>query len=132
MIAPWEQSRWLVLSSCFFLIPAVYTFINELYTHTGVLVCTTTISINFWRKPTYSWRRTMDLIYAKLLCLYFLFYLGYVKKPYIIIIYPSIGIIGGCYYLSNTLWAANNSTWVVFHMLFHLITVVVQLIIIII
>ena len=30
-IAHWEQTRWLVLSSFFFMIPATYAFINQLY-----------------------------------------------------------------------------------------------------
>jgi len=65
-IAHWDQTKWLVLSSFFFTIPGTYALINNLYKHFILLLFTSLISANYWRKATYSWRRNMDLIFAKI------------------------------------------------------------------
>jgi hypothetical protein len=64
-IACWQHTKWLFLSSFFFTIPAIYAYINNLYFHSILLLFTSLISANYWRKATYSWRRNMDLIFAK-------------------------------------------------------------------
>jgi hypothetical protein len=64
-IAYWEETKWLVLSSYFFIIPSYYAYINKLYLHSIILFLTSVISVNYWKKATYSWRRNMDLIFSK-------------------------------------------------------------------
>ena len=65
-IAEWKHSRWLVVSSSFFLIPSLYGYYIKFYGFSILLLLTSLISANYWRKATYSWRRTTDLIFAKI------------------------------------------------------------------
>lgn len=130
-IAVWEQSKWLVLSSYFFIIPAVYAYINKLYYYSILLTCTSLISANYWRKATYSWRRNTDLIFAKISFTVFVTNgIIYVRQiHYIITGYSGLCILLYCYYLSGKLLEVKNNNWYKYHMLFHLIMMYEQLII---
>lgn len=118
-LAKWEESRWLVLSSSFLLIPASYGYSKKLYYYSGLLVFTALVSANYWRKATYSWRRTLDLIISKITFGVFTcsgIYYNYI--PLNIFNYP--GLIY-CFYLSNKLWEIQNNNWWKYHMAFHVI-----------
>ena len=56
----------LVISSTFFLVPCIYTIYNSMHFFTVLLILTSGISANYWRKATYGWRRTLDLWFSKL------------------------------------------------------------------
>ena len=64
-IAYWDHTKWLVISSFFFIFPSFYSLLHSLYFHSALLLLTTLISANYWRKATFSWRRNMDLIFSK-------------------------------------------------------------------
>jgi hypothetical protein len=130
-IAPYDHTKWIVLSSFFFTIPAIYAYLYHLYNYSILLVFTSLISANYWRNATYSWRRNMDLLFAK-----FAFIVLasngviYVKKgPYIITGYSGIILLLYCYYLSGELLEINNNHWYKFHMMFHFIMMYEQFII---
>jgi hypothetical protein len=131
-IAPWEQTKWLVLSSCFFLIPATYAYIHTLYLHSTVLFITSLISANFWRKATFSWRRNLDLVYAK--CSFILFvYDGvvYVRTVYYVVPgYIGLFVLLYCFYVSGKLLESKKEYWYKYHVLFHFIMAYEQFIII--
>jgi hypothetical protein len=42
--AYWPETKWLVLSSLFFMFPARYAYINKLYSYWAILVVTSIIS----------------------------------------------------------------------------------------
>jgi hypothetical protein len=130
-IAQWEQSRWLVLSSFFFTIPSIYAFINNLYSYSILLLFTSLISANYWRKATYSWRRSMDLVFSKIsFVIFFSNGVVYVKSVnYLITGYSGIIILLYCYYLSEKLFQLKNNNWYKYHMIFHLIIAYEQIII---
>jgi hypothetical protein len=130
-IAQWEHSRWLVLSSFFFTIPSIYAFINNLYSYSILLLFTSLISANYWRKATYSWRRNMDLVFSKIsFVIFFSNGLIYVKSVnYVITGYTGIFILLYCYYLSGKLLQLKNNNWYKYHMIFHLIITYEQIII---
>lgn len=65
-IARPEHSQWLVLSSCSFILPAIYAIYYHLYFLSCVLIITTLVSAAFWINAIYSWRRTLDLIISKM------------------------------------------------------------------
>lgn len=98
-IALWQHSKWLVLSSFFFIIPSIYAYNNQLYNHSILLLFTSLISANYWRKATYSWRRNLDLIFAKISFITFVYNgIIYVKFiPYVITGYPMLIILLYCY-----------------------------------
>jgi hypothetical protein len=131
-IAKWEDTRWLVLSSFFFTIPSIYAFIINLYSYSFLLLCTSLISANYWRKATYSWRRNMDLIFAKIsFIVFFSNGVYYVKSVgYVITGYSGIIVLLYCYYLSGKLLQLKNNNWYKYHLMFHLIMTYEQIIII--
>jgi hypothetical protein len=128
----WKDSKWLVLSSFAFLIPSVYAFVFKLYFYFFLLLFTSLVSANYWRKANYSWRRNMDLIVAKVSFIIFfyngIFYVRYL--PYMIIGYPLLVILIYFYYKSGKLLQMKNENWYTYHFLFHITTMCVQMIII--
>lgn len=72
LIAPFIETQYLVLSSCSFLYPAYIGIQNSLYIHSFMLFVTVFISANYWRKATLGLRRTIDLILAKIVFVFFL------------------------------------------------------------
>jgi hypothetical protein len=131
-IAPYKQTKYLVLSSYFFIIPALYAIYKKLFYYSSVLVLTSIISANYWRKATYSWRRTLDLIFAKFSFIVFvingIIYIKYI--PYVVIGYPLCLVLSYCYYLSGKLLEEKNNNWYKYHFLFHLLMTIEQIIII--
>ena len=137
-VTNWKQSKWLVLSSTFFLFPCAYGFIQNLYILPIVLLFTSLISMNYWRHATYSYRRLIDRYFSKFAFLVF-FVNGcmYIDSEQLRIIgyANTIGMVY-CYYLSEKYGLLlengipNNSTWLKYHMLFHIFTTCNQTIVI--
>ena len=120
-VAPYTQSRWLILSSLCFLGPSIYGYKREQYILANVALATTICSINFWRDANYSWRRSIDCIMAKItLIIYMLYGVPYVTwMPFVVTGYIAfVGLIY-CYYMSNKLHASD--LWWKYHMMFHLL-----------
>ena len=120
-LAPWEQTKWLVLSSYFFIIPSVYSYFKQLYFYSILLLFTSIISANYWRKATYSWRRNSDIFVSKISFVIFTYNgFGYINyTPYIIIAYPALLISIYFFYMSNKLFTLNNNNWYKYHFMFH-------------
>jgi hypothetical protein len=131
-IAPFKDTRWLCLSSLFFTIPSYYAYINNLYFHSITLLTASLISANYWRKATYSWRRTIDLMFAKIAFIIFfsdgIYYIT--SENYLIT--GSVALITSsyCFYLSSKLHKLHNNNWYKYHLLFHLISTYQQFIVI--
>lgn len=120
-VAPWEQTRWLVASSFLFAVPSVYGFYCRLYSHAILIVVTSLVSANYWRKATLSWRRDMDLVLAKTS---FLIFVGngivYVRSPvYVVTGYTGLMFVFYSYYLSGKYLTAKDPVWYKYHMAFH-------------
>lgn len=120
----------LVLSSTFFLVPLVCTVPNNRHFYTGMLVLTWIISVNYWRRATYGWRRNLDLAFSKVSFAVF-FARGYVvvytspfhtlpEKVYVYTGFTFLGLIVYFYYLSGRAYNAGSPLWIYYHMLFHL------------
>ena len=61
-IALWKDSKWLVLSSSFLSIPGLYAYCHNLNFISGIIITSSIISANHWRKPLWNcWRRKIDL-----------------------------------------------------------------------
>jgi len=129
MIAPWKETRWLVLSSSFFILPAIYAYWYQLYFFTGILTLTSIVSANYWRICSYSWRRNMDLVFAKVSFVVF-FYNGivYVKyTPYLITGYSGVILAMYCWYTSEKVFQSKDTNWWKYHFLFHCLLTLEQL-----
>lgn len=125
------KSTDLLVLSFSFIIPATYAFLCQLYFHSVLLVLASIISAVYWIKPTYSWRRQLDLIFAKISFVVFVYNgIIYVKTPfYMITGYSGLIVLIYCFYLSNKLANNNNKDWYKFHLLFHFIMMYEQIII---
>ena len=130
-LAGWEESKWIVRSSFFFTVPSIYALVQEQYSLSLLLLGTSLVSANYWRKATYSWRRNLDLVFAKVSFTVFV-YNGviHVKSlPLVLSGYSGLGLLVYLFYLSNSLWEQKNKQWVNFHVLFHFLMMCEQLII---
>jgi hypothetical protein len=137
-VAPYEETRWVTMSSLFFLVPSIYGYKNEQYFMSIVLCLSSVFSVNFWRHATYSYRRIADRIYAKIAfmicCINGIRY-SYLD-PLIIIGWISFLIFVYCYYMSNKYCNdlcynknySPNSIWWKYHVLFHFFAMQVQII----
>ena len=131
-IDTWDQTKWLVLSSFSFMVPSVYAYIHKMYFYSVLLLLTSLVSANYWRKAiANSWRRYMDLVLAKISFIVFLSNgIIYVKRfDYIITGYSGLILLVYSYLLACKLWTAKQNNWYMYHALFHLIMMYEQLII---
>ena len=129
--ATWEYTRWLVASSCFFMVPSAYAYYNQFYFNSYVLLLTSLISANYWRKATYSWRRTADLIFAKVsFCVFLVHWLTHVNNYNMCLVgFFCVGCMAGSYEWSVGLRKQTSPHWYKFHVAFHFSTMVSQLIV---
>lgn len=101
-LARWEETKWIVMSSFFFTVPSVYALILEKYSLSFLLLGTSLVSANYWRK---AWRRDLDLVFAKVSFTVFL-YNGVIHVrtlPFVVSGYSGLCLLLFMYYLSNEL-----------------------------
>ena len=122
-IAPWSQTKWLVLSSFCFLIPSVYGFLHELYFHSALLVATSLVSINYWRNATDSWRRSFDMFFSKIsFAVFVISGVWYVNMAhYLLTGYIGLFLICYFYCVSSIFYELNKNDWYKYYAMFHVI-----------
>lgn len=64
IIAPFNQSKYLLLSSCLFVFPSLFGFYRAAYCLSAVSTSICICSINYWRNARYSIRRNVDMTVA--------------------------------------------------------------------
>ena len=121
----WNQTKWIVLSSSFFVIPAA----NHLYYQTPetysvfpyMLVVTSLVSANYWRNATRGWRRNLDLVVAKTTFSTAVYIAAkYVNsRTYRIPIVVLLCVMPILYNGSTKCVNAGDPTWVKYHFAFH-------------
>jgi len=120
-IAEWDVSKYLVVSSCTFLIPCVYAYTQQLYTHSAVIAICTVASINFWRDAVYSYRRTADVVCARASILWGIYECIQASSSMWYIFEVSL-MIGGTYVISKIRYRQKHPHWLYYHIAFHLCT----------
>lgn len=130
-----HESTCLIISSCFFLVPALYAFLSfGMYPYGILSVVTTKVSVNYWRHADYgTLSRTADLIMSK-----FSFVLYFLSGSYFFLQEPwlfAIGVPGClaiifCFHYAGVLWDRDSSNWVYLHMSFHLFVALQQTLVI--
>ena len=122
-ILPWSESKWLVGTSAIMILPVV--IYNDSYYNTIITIVTAITSINYWRRATYSHRRTADFIIANAAASYMLIngiiYVRY--TPYVIVSAFGLIILLSAFYLSVYHSSNNNPNWWKYHALFHIISI---------
>jgi hypothetical protein len=112
----------LVITSAMFLIPGWFAYTKHLYGMSAIIVGTSVVSINYWRDPVPSLRKTGDLVCSKI-CFVIMVYHGvrYVTYvPYLIAGYPLLAIMVSSFLASNWLHEKGNPYWYLAHILFHM------------
>jgi len=134
ILVEWDQSKWLVISSLFFILPSLYAFYNQKYFHFILLVITSLISANYWRKACISWRRDLDLVFSKISFVVFLsngvMYIQYRHFWISISCFLGLTLLVYFYYLSGKLFDEKNENWYKYHFLFHFMVMYEQLLVI--
>lgn len=129
-LVEWRESRWLVLTSMASLIPTTYSFQNGLYFLSAVSLFTTIISANYWRKATISFRRDLDLFYAKLsFIIYLCNGIYYVRGYRILVFSPGVMFLLYNYYYSNQYYYEKKREWLTYHIWFHMMVLTEQLVV---
>lgn len=128
-VVPYSESKWLVLTSSLFLIPAIHCWNHELYGLFYFSVANTVISINYWKNARFSWERMLDWVFAKVLAVLLIIngIMNATQLKYIMLGYPCLFLALYCYYKSTTQIGAK---WVKYHVAFHLFTVCSKFIVI--
>jgi hypothetical protein len=117
---PFKITKWLCVSSCFFLIPGVYAFYNQFYFYGSVCVLTNVLSINHWRKAENGIRRIIDIIAASSAALiYIASWIIYCEDICFLIGVIILCMVVVSFLLSNYLSVCWNPHWVYMHMFFH-------------
>jgi hypothetical protein len=121
LVAPWNQSKYLVGTSLLFLGPASYAYTNNMPLLATTLTITSLVSANFWRHANYSIRRNCDLVVAKgamaIMCYNGAHYIRTFSKA--ATAYPCLGLVTYTYYKSHELHNAKNNGWLSYHMTMH-------------
>jgi hypothetical protein len=130
IVAEWKETKYIVVSSSFFMVPAIYGLYNNLYFLSLISFVISLISINFWRHATYSWGRIADRIFSKISFLIFLYYsIKYASlRIFFFLQYAGMFTFVYFYYMSNK--HHNTIIWWKYHMIFHIFGVFTKLIII--
>ena len=127
-VAPYKQTRWVVGSSLLFFVPCVYGYQKEQYFLALISFLTATCSVNFWRDATYSYRRSMDCIMAKIsFIIYLKTGITYITTfVFLVTGYGALFALIYCYYMSNK--HGDTELWWKYHMIFHLLVSCTQII----
>jgi hypothetical protein len=138
-VASWNETKWLTLSSCFFIIPTLYSYQKNLKSYSLLIFFTAMVSVNYWRSAKYGWRRKADLFFSRIAFMIFFYnFIFYVKyKPYILFAYPNLLIIAYCYYMSTYLHKKKIVEkyndflieWWHYHVIFHICLIIKLMII---
>ena len=109
---PFEETKWLVMSSCTFVIPAVYAFASGLYLYGCVSLFTMLFSINHWRDAEDGIRRAVDC-YAAYICFVVFFVSGciYCREILFYIAGANIIIITTLFLISDYLSIQGHKRW---------------------
>ena len=126
-------SKWLVLSSCFFLIPALHAFTSSYHYYGALSTITTIASINHWRRAEFGARRNVDRAVAHTSFIaYFLTGCNrMILRSSNLLIYavPGVIFILTFYYLSIRLMDLGSTRWVYCHFLFHVFVAIEQILV---
>ncbi len=125
---PYNEGKYLIFSSCFFIIPCIYGFINNQYFYATTSLLTSIFSVNHWKNPTYSYRRVCDVIMARISFTIYIVsgcYYTNVNGHFIITFtgYSLLLLLLYFYYMSiissNDKNYIINKKWYKYHMAFH-------------
>lgn len=129
---PLSRSVWLVISSCFFLVPGLYAFINDCFFFGFVSSFTTLMSVVHWMKAESGLRQKIDRCTASVsFAIYFVTGILFLRGLLLFALgLPGVILILSCFYLSHKMAAIGSSKWIHFHFCFHVFVALEQLLVV--
>lgn len=118
-----EYSNYMVASSMLFQIPAYYGYHHSLYYHAFASWMTGMLSMNYWRDAKPSWRRNMDVHWARGAGIFYVIH----GRNHLHLGIPGMLMLF-LYYQSCSTYEKNKfGRWYVYHMVFHGMAAAIQL-----
>lgn len=119
---PFSITRWICLSSCFFMVPCIYAYLNSLYLYSIASMLASIFSVNHWRSADYGFKRTIDIIVARVASIIYVVSWGIYSEGIYFYGYgiPMLLIVISSYLYSDYLSIRWHQHWVWVHMFFHL------------
>ena len=119
---PFEETRWLVMSSCTFLFPTVYAFVSSLYLYGCISLFVTIFSCNHWRDAEDGVRRAIDCHVARIsFVIYATSAFMYSSGMFLYgLVIPVIIIVVTLFFISHYLSIQGHPRWHFVHAAFHL------------
>ena len=128
LVAPFKLTKWLIVSSMSFLVPAIYGFCSSAYGYTIISSTIFVCSVNFWRDARHGIRRTIDIYVAHSGALMYIINIAYIlhiksynMTHFIYIVYPTCGMIYAMQRMSEKRYYTyvNKNYWAKYHIIFH-------------
>lgn len=129
---PLSRSIWLVFSSCFFLVPGLYAFINSCFFIGLVSSLTTLMSVAHWVKAESGLRQKIDRCTASVsFVIYFMAGILFLRGLLLFAVgLPGVILMLSCFYMSHKMLAIGSSKWIYFHFCFHVFVALEQLLVV--
>ena len=126
-----EETKWIVMSSCLLLIPAIYAFAKKLYLYGVISLFAAFLSINHWRDAEDGIRRAIDC-YIAYTCFVVFVVLGliYCRGIFFYVAVAFISMIIALFLISDYLSIQCHPHWHFVHILFHLFVTIGKCIVI--
>lgn len=115
---PPVHNRYILAASILSVGSGIYAVCRRYYDLAPVPLGVFLTSINYWRNPTKSWRRTMDITYTIMSLVYQSIRAMDSEYGYLFYISSGIGIL--CYFISNALICHHSGLATLFHSAVHL------------
>jgi len=127
-IANSHESKCLTFTSLLFMIPVIYGLINGSPVLYSVIIFVTSIlSYNHWKNPTYSIARTADICYGTFtFCITFILGVSSVKMTLLFLF--GVSLVVWCFMKSNNTYSDGYKYWYIYHMMFHMFSIICILI----
>ena len=122
----------LILSSSLFIIPGIYGLYQKQYILSLTSFASAIASINYWKHPITGSIKNIDLFVSKASALiYFIYGYNYVNTTYLRLLGYTNGIcMISMYNTSCILSELHSETWELYHILFHISTVIGKMLVI--
>lgn len=112
------KNHYICASSLLFLVPSLLSFYINAHILGYCGIITTIVSMNYWRRVEYGFRRNLDLVCSRIMITigsgYYLLY--YNNTIYDIVLFCFLGKVLSVLYLTSDF---KNEYWYVYHMTFH-------------
>ncbi len=129
---PFSDSRWLVVSSLFFIVPGIQAWNCHQPWYFVLSLVTSIISAVYWYDARLGLRHSLDWYFAKIsFVIYFITGALYVTDPYLHAFgWPVCLIILWAFWMSGQEWKRDKSNWMYYHMAFHFFVAIEQSVVI--